>query len=158
MSIKLRGREDYYAEVYEIEDTKFWLADLDDDQFGVLLEKTRTLAQKLGLPELLPGADFDPAEAMGKMMKLAVDADLQGEARKQMAGLIHWLLDVGLLKWNISDAEGSIECDADTKKALPSAVKSALAQKIVAISQLTLGEANFPFGPQPGPAEGRGPS
>jgi len=149
MAVKLRGDEGYYAAVETIDGTKFFVADLADEQFDEFLDKAKELQDAAGLGDLAQQA-LEPEAMVARLTQLQMDIGLAKSMRASIGELIDWLLECGLADWNLS----GVECTSEARKLLPSRVKSQLAAAIVRESQLSVGEANFLGLPQRRPAEG----
>lgn len=140
MAVKLRGQDDYYAQVVEIDGSTFWIADLSDDEFEEFLRKSA---------EVRKGTEFDPA-ALSNPKKLVAaqiaflsNVPKQQEARRGLRDLIHWVLARGLVRWDLPVGEDGGRPDGTL---LPAAVKSKLAVAILKASELTMEDATFPAG------------
>ncbi len=140
MAVKLRGDEGYYAKTVEIDGSKFWIADLSDEEYEEFLEKANAAATERGLGgKKLVEALQNPAVLLELQAETAGDVEKQKRLRKADRDLLHWLLSRGLVKWDLpaDEVDGTL---------LPAQVKAQLAQAIIKASSLEQDEATFPAG------------
>jgi len=149
MPVMLRTQDGYYARVVEIDGSKFWVADLGD-HFDEFVDRYAALREQSGITEATRDGLLDPNKLVALMQEVGTDPGRQKQLYRESTELMDWMLDVCLVKWDLA-----ADCDATAKRALPAAVKSELAQAILAASELNFGEATFPGGLGAGDGGGR---
>ena len=149
MPVMLRTQDGYYAEIVEIDGSKFRIADLGD-AYDEFVDRYAALRKESGIADATSDGLLNPAKLLKFMQELGADTARQKALYRQSAELIDWMLGVCLVGWDLP-----VEIDAEVKRALPAAVKSKLARAIVKASQLSVDEATFPGGLGAGDGGGR---
>jgi len=141
--MRIRGvHQDYYVDVEEVAGAKVYLRDLDEDQFAEFMRRTQSLRRLLKLDADVP---FTLEGFVQHITQLHLSFEEELELRRAVYGLVSWLLEQGVASWDVCDDEGKpVPVTPQTLAGLPTSLKSRLAQRIIELSQLTLGEAQFP--------------
>jgi len=133
MPVKLRNEEGYYSREMTIEGSKFYVRDLGE-HYDEFIDRNAVIAAESGIV----AEGLDMATMLARVIERTAAPDAQHATRRRLEEFFDWLLEVGLVKWNLPP-----ECIPENTTLLPARLKSELGRAIVAESDLSLQEGNF---------------